>query len=455
MDKRARRNLTVIAIVTIVSTTSYIIGSFLYYRVGYPLDDAWIYQTYARNLSHLGEWSFIPGSESGGSTGPLWVLFITVGYFLQLEHHLWTYLLGVSGMETLLFSFVIFLTLVWLLKPKIVQKEWLFIGILIGISVWIRPDGITLLGPAGLVIIAGSKIHHKKIIKHIALMGLGFAIPFGFYLIFNQITSGTIWPNTFYAKQAEYAELRDLPIFLRFIRQLITPLTGVGIILFPGFIITFYQALRKKNWGVLAGIFWFIGYLGVYAIRLPVTYQHGRYVLPAAPIFFLLGVAGAVSWIDQHYQDHRMVLRVISKVWLISGISILGLFWLLGAKAYAEDTAIIESEMVATAHWIRENTAPNALIAAHDIGALGYFAQREIVDLAGLISPAVIPFIRDEVRLANYLDAQEVEYLMTFPEWYPSLTSQSTLIFQTQNLYSPNLGGENMAVYEWVSNRSK
>ena len=61
MDKRARRNLTVIAIVTIISTTSYIIGSFLYYRVGYPLDDAWIYQTYARNLSHLGEWSFIPG----------------------------------------------------------------------------------------------------------------------------------------------------------------------------------------------------------------------------------------------------------------------------------------------------------------------------------------------------------------------------------------------------------
>jgi len=241
MDKRARRNLTVIAIVTIISTTSYIIGSFLYYRVGYPLDDAWIYQTYARNLSHLGEWSFIPGSESGGSTGPLWVLFITVGYFLQLEHHLWTYLLGsfillglgivgmygfellqperkkwslfsglililewhliwasVSGMETLLFSFVIFLTLVWLLKPKIVQKEWLFIGFLIGISVWIRPDGITLLGPAGLVIIAGSKIPRKQIIKHTALMGLGFAIPFGFYLIFNQITSGTIWPNTFY-----------------------------------------------------------------------------------------------------------------------------------------------------------------------------------------------------------------------------------------------------------------
>ncbi len=498
MDKRTRRNLAVIVIVTIVSTTSYIFGSFLFYRVGYPLDDAWIYQTYARNLSYLGEWSFIPGSESGGSTGPLWVLFISIGYFLGLEHHLWTYLLGsvillgvgivgmygfellqperkkwslfgglilvlewhliwasVSGMETLLFSFIILLTLIWLLKPQIVQKEWLIIGILIGISVWIRPDGITLLGPVGLVIIAGSKIPRKQIIKNTFLMALGFVIPFGLYLIFNQITSGTIWPNTFYAKQAEYAELRDMPIFLRFIRQLIAPLTGVGIILFPGFIITFYQALREKNWAVIASIIWFIGYLVIYAIRLPVTYQHGRYILPATPIFFLLGVAGAISWIVQHNQDHRMILRVISKVWLISGISILGLFWLLGAKAYAEDTAIIESEMVATAHWIRENTGTNALIAAHDIGALGYFAQREIVDLAGLISPTVIPFIRDEGHLASYLDAQEVEYLMTFPEWYPSLTSQSILIFQTNNPYSPKSGGENMAVYEWVSNRSK
>jgi hypothetical protein len=127
----------------------------------------------------------------------------------------------------------------------------------------------------------------------------------------------------------------------------------------------------------------------------------------------------------------------------------------LGAKAYAEDIAIIESEMVATAQWIQDNTAPNALIAAHDIGALGYFSQRDIVDLAGLISPDVIPFIRDETRLKNFLESQEVDYLMTFPAWYPSLTSSSTLIFQTQNPYSPDQGGENMAVYRWIDSANK
>jgi hypothetical protein len=168
------------------------------------------------------------------------------------------------------------------------------------------------------------------------------------------------------------------------------------------------------------------------------------------PIFILFGISGTIVWIDTHYQDQRIAPRVLAKVWLISGIIVISLFWILGVKAYAEDIAIIESEMVTTAHWIRDNTPPNALIAAHDIGALGYFSQRDILDLAGLISPDVIPFIRDEDRLKDYLDAQNVDYLMTFPAWYPSLTLSPPLIYQTHNPYSPKQGGENMAVYRWV-----
>ena len=145
-----------------------------------------------------------------------------------------------------------------------------------------------------------------------------------------------------------------------------------------------------------------------------------------------------------------MIIRVFSKVWLLSAISILGMFWIMGAKAYAEDVAIIESEMVATAQWIQKNTSPNALIAAHDIGALGYFAQRDIVDLAGLISPDVIPFIRDELLLEKFLNQQHADYLVTFPGWYPYLVSRAELIFSTNAIFAPMLGGENMAVYRWL-----
>jgi len=38
---------------------------------GFPLDDAWIHQTYARNLVEFGQWAFIPGKLSAGSTAPV------------------------------------------------------------------------------------------------------------------------------------------------------------------------------------------------------------------------------------------------------------------------------------------------------------------------------------------------------------------------------------------------
>jgi hypothetical protein len=85
----------------------------------------------------------------------------------------------------------------------------------------------------------------------------------------------------------------------------------------------------------------------------------------------------------------------------------------------------------------------------HDIGAVGYFAQREIIDLAGLASPEVIPFIRDETRLAEYLDSEEVTYLVVFPDWYDALAAGREIVYQSQGIFSPAQGGTNMVVYRW------
>ena len=105
--------------------------------------------------------------------------------------------------------------------------------------------------------------------------------------------------------------------------------------------------------------------------------------------------------------------------------------------------------MVAVAHWLAIHTPEDALIAVHDIGAVGYYSHRELLDLAGLISPEVIPFIRDEEQLAAYLDEKGASYLVTFPEWYPGLIQRGEMVFQTTGKMSPSLGGENMAVYHW------
>ena len=114
------------------------------------------------------------------------------------------------------------------------------------------------------------------------------------------------------------------------------------------------------------------------------------------------------------------------------------------------DVAFIESEMVATAQWVALNTEKDALVAAHDIGALGYFGERDLLDLAGLVSPEVIPFIRDEKQLATYLDVEGADYLITLGGWYPQIEDREAVLFVTEGAFSPLQGGTNMVIYRWV-----
>ena len=84
--------------------------------------------------------------------------------------------------------------------------------------------------------------------------------------------------------------------------------------------------------------------------------------------------------------------------------------------------------MVDTALWVAEHVPAGDTIAAHDIGALGYFDNHTLIDLAGLVSPEVVPFIRDEARLAALLDERKVRYLIAFPALYPELAGSSRIV---------------------------
>ncbi|GAB4579666.1 MAG: hypothetical protein Fur0022_24040 [Anaerolineales bacterium] len=485
----SRKEYFIIAVLAALSLGGYLLVSHFTSRIGFPLDDAWIHQTYARNLAG-GEWEFVPGKPSAGSTAPLWSALLAIGHVLGLGPYVWTFFLGWamlvgvgilgyravvvfaperknlrmwgavllvlewhlvwaagSGMETLLFAGMVTLALVWLVAD---WGRWFWLGALIGLCAWVRPDGVTLLAPVGLVILSPRRERNRawgEKIRTLAATGLGFLLFFFPYLGFNQLLAGAWWPNTFFAKQAEYAVLQSVFIGTRFLQQISLPLVGVGVVVLPGVLGLAWRAGRARQWAVLAGMVWWVGYAGLYAWRLPVTYQHGRYLMPAMPIFFLWGLAGMVLWVWP--RPRAMFPRVLSRAWGIIAGLVLVIFWGQGARAFALDVAFIETEMVATAKWVSENTEPDALIAAHDIGALGYFGARDLVDLAGLVSPEVIPFIRDEARLAVYLDEEGARYLMTLQGWYPVLETPEALVFITGGPYAPQLGGSNMAVYRW------
>ncbi len=141
--------------------------------------------------------------------------------------------------------------------------------------------------------------------------------------------------------------------------------------------------------------------------------------------------------------------RILLRSWRLSIPAVLLAFWVIGARAYAKDVAIIESEMVAIARWVQANTPRGSKIAAHDIGALGYYAERDMLDLAGLVSPEVIPIIRNEEALEELINRENVDYLVTFPGWYPYLITVGEKVYDTGASFSPEQGGENMTVYRW------
>jgi hypothetical protein len=133
---------------------------------------------------------------------------------------------------------------------------------------------------------------------------------------------------------------------------------------------------------------------------------------------------------------------------LATGLLNLG-FIFLGARSYAADVAVIETEMVDTALWVAKHVPAGVSIAAHDIGALGYFDDHPLVDMAGLVSPEVVPFIRDEARLAELLDERKVRYLIAFPNVYPGLSGSSRIVHASDGKFSPAAGQGNMTVYCW------
>jgi hypothetical protein len=106
--------------------------------------------------------------------------------------------------------------------------------------------------------------------------------------------------------------------------------------------------------------------------------------------------------------------------------------------------------MVVTAKWVANNLPPNAVVAAHDIGALGYFDHHRLIDLAGLVSPEVVPFMRDEDRLAEYLNQRGADYLIAFPIFYPELTRTAQPVFVSGGRFAPAAGEKNMTVFRWT-----
>jgi hypothetical protein len=108
----------------------------------------------------------------------------------------------------------------------------------------------------------------------------------------------------------------------------------------------------------------------------------------------------------------------------------------------------------AVARYLRETSPPGATVAAVEIGALAYFADRPVLDLVGLVDPAVVA-ARREGRLAELVAAREPAYLLVPPHFRPGLLDPLLAHPEIARRYRPAVfftvpgyGGGTVALYE-------
>lgn len=460
-------------------------------EMGFPLDDAWIHQTYARNLAENGRWEYRAGEASAGSTSPLWTLLLTGGYFLKglLLPEIWSFLLGLaalvgtallgerfarknnegynrqslpwvgwflilewhilwaagSGMETVWIAFACLLVIYLAGLEQPMTSLWT--GLAVGGAVWLRPEGITLVGPVLLILVLRKDPMKTRLLR-IGLIVVGLILPLAGYFWLNHQLAGTILPSTFFAKQSEYQSLLAIPLPSRVGSLLMTILAGGGFLLVPGCLFELRPFYWRRNPSLLAAGLWITGFVLIYALRLPVTYQHARYLIPVLPVYIVLGISGFERLFTLAQRKSRL-WKIVTRAWLGATILTTLAFWVLGVQALRDDIRFIRETVVETVFWVEDNLPDNTVIATHDIGALGYLTDRPFIDIAGLVNPEVIAIIDEMDGLGAYLDARNVDVLMTFPQGYETLVAGKEILYETGQTIGGAYQGLNMVVYRW------
>jgi MFS family permease len=290
--------------------------------------------------------------------------------------------------------------------------------VLAALATLTRADGVL----AGAVIGLALVVRERRIPwKPLLLFGLLIAP----WYLFSWFYFGSPFPVTLVAKQhqAQMAISDSFAEgFIRMVRGYAkNPLYWLhGVLLAVGL----GYALRKaRRWLLLLGwgLLYFFGYtlLGVS--------RYFWYYAPMVPVFVaLIGLGGeaAVRFLMDRW-------RFLKRLWPVLGSLILlllllpqvrDLWWL----AHHPDPRVQIYRDVGL--WLAENTPPEASVGTLEVGIIGYYARRRMVDFAGLIQPDVALQMRYETTYEDTafwaVRQYRPNFLVLNPAWFPRLMEQ-------------------------------
>jgi hypothetical protein len=385
-------------------------------------DDPYITYRYASNLIEGKGFVYNPNARTLSTTTPFFALLLAIigklelisitraaiiigclsivlaGYvFLEISKQQNTPLIGWASFllltsfalpvttvssETPLYIFMALLTFLFYF-----QQKWLFTAILAALLAFVRPDGILL--PFVLII---DWTFQKKRAWHTIYIR-EYLFPILTFILINLLGWGAIWlyfgspfPVTLFAKQQQgtmQISQQFLAGFLRLVQgySKLPYMMLEGVLAVIGLI---YLIARKKR--IFLIVVWVFAYFIAYSI-LRVS-RYFWYYAPLVPGFVVLVSAG--------FQFLWESGSRLSNAWktITGGVIVCFFLFSLVNQLYGlYNTAQNTDKRIPIYRqlglWLRQNTPSDAKVGALEVGVIGYYSKRYMVDFAGLIQPDV------------------------------------------------------------------
>jgi hypothetical protein len=238
-----------------------------------------------------------------------------------------------------------------------------------------------------------------------------FLAPVAAWAVVAWIAYGSPIPQSIVAKAAAY-HLPPEAGFVRLLQHFATPFLedlafgpaaiAIGIVLyFMLYSLGAADAVRRQpgTWPMFA---YPVGYFLAFSIANPLIFRW--YLAPPLPMFFLGIFLGVVRLAAD--------LRRPALAWAFGAAAVLLSLhgWTLrpdnGPSRPAPQMAFVGLEEIYTdiGQRLKSIVQPNEVVAAGDIGAIGFFSQARILDLLGLISPQVVAYypLADDAYVINF-----------------------------------------------------
>lgn len=321
----------------------------------------------------------------------------------------WSVTFAVGGMETSLLVSLSCLTILFF-----IQKRDSAAAIAGGLTLLARPDALILLAPLGLErlrrALPTGRLNAGQEPLRSRELGL-FAAPIALWSAFAIWAYGSPLPHSVSAKVVAY-DLPPLSGLVRLLQHYSTPFMGhetlglgwikVGLVLYPAlFALGGITLLRRRpdSWPFLAYP-WL--YFGAFAAFNPLIFRW--YLAPPLPML-IFGIFLGLLRLSNDLKVERFFPLVVAPAFLLTALG-----WTLhpdhGPDRPAPEMAYIQLELLyrQAAERLAGEIRPSEVLAAGDIGTLGYFTGARMLDTVGLVSPQAVAYypLPESMYVINY-----------------------------------------------------